>query len=243
MGISGHVTNVLKMGGICVTPWLSVYEFSNSDTPPVRQRREIPQSPIPPHWLSLTPRANMGIKASEEHRPDGMTFQRALIAQREGILEIRAGGFAARLDHVPAAPFDERPGQVQVALLARRAIQLHERHFQFGMAAETGPAVGTQEVPVRLVRSLPRDIEEGRLTRRGLVLQRRFDQVAQHVTVVRAVEEFGVPGPLARQEHVDVGVSIGPLCLGQGSNDLVDATLQLLIGNWASEQAAVSRNL
>ena len=172
---------------------------------------------------------HIGHARGEEDRAHGMAFQRPLISQRNGILEIRPRRGPGRGYVVPSTPFDERLGQFQITSLACRAVEFGQGHLQLGMAAEARPSVRSKELLARLIRRSAGDVQECRLAGHGLVFHCRLDQVPQYVAVMAAIQEGRVPRRLAGVRDVGMDVAVRPLGRRDLPNDFVHPPFQLRV--------------
>ena len=115
---------------------------------------------------------------------------------------------------VLAPVLDEVPREAEVARVARRARQLHERELQLRVAGVPGPVAGAvAERALDEVGGLPRDVEEVAAAGRLEVRDARLDEVAGAVelVVVAQVREALLVAELVRR----VEVAVGPLRAGE----------------------------
>ena len=149
--------------------------------------------------------------AAEVDLADGVADRGARGSDRLMVLPVSAAE-PVRPEEAMPAPLDERAGQLQVALPARRAIQLHEGHLDLGVPVDQLAAIRSELRPDAIHRSL-RDAHQPVIAGPTLPGDRRLDQVAGRVELVPPLEVGELPATL---RHLEVGVQVAVVALCRG---------------------------
>ena len=124
-----------------------------------------------------------------------------------------------------AAQVDHPPGEVEVLPVARRPVQLDERHLDLGVAIDGVPSART-ELALDRSDGADRDVEEPVVRERPVPRDRGLDEMAD---VVQLVAPGQVPVGLAAGDDLDVAVDVAVGSLGgrDETDDLVGRARQL----------------
>jgi hypothetical protein len=133
----------------------------------------------------------VGGAGGEVQRPDRVALDRRRLADRHAVLERRGAVVAVRPDAAATALVQEEPREIEVAPLARLAIQLDQRGLDLRVAiGRLAPA--RAEHPVDVVDEPPRNPEQALVAGGAPMRDRRLDQVPGAVELV-AVREISPP--------------------------------------------------
>src|SRR6185369_14984194 len=92
--------------------------------------------------------------------------------------------------------------------------------------AEAGLTTRSKEMFVSLVSSTPGNLEELGFPGGSLVLDSRFDKMAEDVAVMRAVQEGRIPRSFPIVRHINVKVPVSLLTQREQIDDLVHSSFQ-----------------
>ena len=149
--------------------------------------------------------------AIEVQLADGMAGDGGRLAHGRVVLPVRGAEPAGAQDPV-AARIHHPPGQVQVASVARRPVQLDEGHLDLGMPVD-GQRPGRTEGSLDVVRGADRDLEQSIVAQRAVPGDGRLDQMADAVELVTPGH---VAVRMAAADDLDEGVDVAVVALGPG---------------------------